>query len=178
MRPLSLSAPEAHPRDARRPNEPSRAVATWDDVRRIALALPETSERISRDLRQRRVRTSCLSGARSSGRVSSTRRQGGAAGPRRGRPLHHAPLRRLPDHPGPPRPDRHGRPRRGDRGGGSPAHRSCSLRSMGTDGLSRRSTQACLVPALRSVCDRQNSLHPAISGSRHARRRTMLVRTR
>jgi hypothetical protein len=27
-------------------------VATWDDVRRIALALPETSERISRDLRQ------------------------------------------------------------------------------------------------------------------------------
>ena len=28
------------------------AVAGWDDVRRIALALPETSERISRDLRQ------------------------------------------------------------------------------------------------------------------------------
>jgi hypothetical protein len=27
-------------------------VATWDDVRRIALALPETSERRSRDLRQ------------------------------------------------------------------------------------------------------------------------------
>jgi hypothetical protein len=27
-------------------------VATWDDVRRIALALPETSERISRDNRQ------------------------------------------------------------------------------------------------------------------------------
>jgi hypothetical protein len=26
-------------------------VATWDDVRRLALALPETSERISRDLR-------------------------------------------------------------------------------------------------------------------------------
>jgi hypothetical protein len=31
-------------------------VATWDDVRRIALALPETSERLSRDLRQWRVR--------------------------------------------------------------------------------------------------------------------------
>jgi hypothetical protein len=27
-------------------------VATWDDVRRIALALPETSERVSRDLPQ------------------------------------------------------------------------------------------------------------------------------
>lgn len=31
-------------------------MATWDDVRRIALALPETSERISRDLRQWRVK--------------------------------------------------------------------------------------------------------------------------
>jgi hypothetical protein len=31
-------------------------VATWDDVRRIALGLPETSEVISRDLRQWRVR--------------------------------------------------------------------------------------------------------------------------
>jgi hypothetical protein len=31
-------------------------VATWDDVRRIALALPETSERLSRDLRQWRVK--------------------------------------------------------------------------------------------------------------------------
>jgi hypothetical protein len=27
-------------------------VADWDDVRRIALALPETAERVSRDLRQ------------------------------------------------------------------------------------------------------------------------------
>ena len=27
-------------------------MATWDDVRRIALALPETSERVSRDLPQ------------------------------------------------------------------------------------------------------------------------------
>jgi hypothetical protein len=27
-------------------------VATWDDVRRIALALPEATERMSRDLRQ------------------------------------------------------------------------------------------------------------------------------
>jgi hypothetical protein len=27
-------------------------VATWDDVRRTALSLPETSERVSRDLRQ------------------------------------------------------------------------------------------------------------------------------
>ncbi len=27
-------------------------MATWDDVRRVALALPETSERVSRDLRQ------------------------------------------------------------------------------------------------------------------------------
>jgi hypothetical protein len=31
-------------------------VASWDDVRRIALALPETSERLSRDLRQWRVK--------------------------------------------------------------------------------------------------------------------------
>jgi hypothetical protein len=31
-------------------------MATWDDVRRIALALPETSERLSRDLRQWLVR--------------------------------------------------------------------------------------------------------------------------
>jgi hypothetical protein len=31
-------------------------VATWDDVRRLALALPETSERRSRELAQWRVR--------------------------------------------------------------------------------------------------------------------------
>jgi len=31
-------------------------MSTWDDVRRMALALPETSERLSRDLRQWRVR--------------------------------------------------------------------------------------------------------------------------
>jgi len=31
-------------------------VASWDDVRRIALSLPETSEGISRDLRQWRVK--------------------------------------------------------------------------------------------------------------------------
>ena len=31
-------------------------MASWDDVRRIALALPETSERVSRGLRQWRVR--------------------------------------------------------------------------------------------------------------------------
>lgn len=31
-------------------------VSNWGDVRRIALALPETSERLSRDLRQWRVR--------------------------------------------------------------------------------------------------------------------------
>jgi hypothetical protein len=31
-------------------------VATWDDVRRIALALPETSERLSREHRQWRVK--------------------------------------------------------------------------------------------------------------------------
>ena len=31
-------------------------MATWDDVRRIALALPETGERLSRDLSQWRVR--------------------------------------------------------------------------------------------------------------------------
>ena len=31
-------------------------VATWDEVRRRALALPETSERLSRDLRQWRVK--------------------------------------------------------------------------------------------------------------------------
>ena len=32
------------------------AVATWDDVRRIALALPETSEVLSRELSQWRVK--------------------------------------------------------------------------------------------------------------------------
>lgn len=31
-------------------------VATWDDVQRIALALPEASERLSRDMRQWRVK--------------------------------------------------------------------------------------------------------------------------
>jgi hypothetical protein len=31
-------------------------MATWDDVRRLALALPETSEQLSRDLRQWRVK--------------------------------------------------------------------------------------------------------------------------
>ncbi|MDQ3850919.1 MAG: MmcQ/YjbR family DNA-binding protein [Actinomycetota bacterium] len=31
-------------------------MASWDDVRRIALALPETSERLSRELRQWRVK--------------------------------------------------------------------------------------------------------------------------
>jgi hypothetical protein len=31
-------------------------MATWEDVRRIALALPETSERLSRDLASWRVR--------------------------------------------------------------------------------------------------------------------------
>ncbi len=31
-------------------------MATWDDVRQIALALPETSERVSRDLNQWRVK--------------------------------------------------------------------------------------------------------------------------
>jgi hypothetical protein len=30
-------------------------MATWDDVRRIAMSLPKTSERMSRDLRQWRV---------------------------------------------------------------------------------------------------------------------------
>jgi hypothetical protein len=33
-------------------------VAGWDDVRRIALSLPETGERVSRDLRQWVVRNS------------------------------------------------------------------------------------------------------------------------
>ncbi len=31
-------------------------MASWEDVRRIALALPETDERLSRDLRQWRVK--------------------------------------------------------------------------------------------------------------------------
>ena len=31
-------------------------MATWDDVRRLALALPETSERVSRELSQWRVK--------------------------------------------------------------------------------------------------------------------------
>src|SRR5580698_6120247 len=33
-----------------------RQVAGWDDVGRIALALPESAERVSRDLRQLRVK--------------------------------------------------------------------------------------------------------------------------
>jgi hypothetical protein len=33
-----------------------RGVATWDDVRRIALALPETDEKVSREHRQWRVK--------------------------------------------------------------------------------------------------------------------------
>ena len=32
------------------------AVATWDDVQRLALALPESTERVSRELRQWRVK--------------------------------------------------------------------------------------------------------------------------
>jgi hypothetical protein len=31
-------------------------MATWDDVRRLALALPEAEERVSRDMRQWRVK--------------------------------------------------------------------------------------------------------------------------
>ena len=31
-------------------------MASWEDVRRLALALPETGERVSRDLRQWRVK--------------------------------------------------------------------------------------------------------------------------
>jgi hypothetical protein len=31
-------------------------MATWEDVRRLALALPETSERVSRELSQWRVK--------------------------------------------------------------------------------------------------------------------------
>jgi hypothetical protein len=31
-------------------------VATWDDVRRIAMSMPEATERLSRDMRQWRVR--------------------------------------------------------------------------------------------------------------------------
>ena len=34
---------------------PAKDAAGWDDVRRIALALPEAGERVSRDLRQWRV---------------------------------------------------------------------------------------------------------------------------
>jgi hypothetical protein len=35
---------------------PAKDQATWEDVRRIALALPETDERLSRELRQWRVK--------------------------------------------------------------------------------------------------------------------------
>lgn len=35
---------------------PTEDPATWEDVRRIALALPETGERLSRELRQWRVK--------------------------------------------------------------------------------------------------------------------------
>jgi hypothetical protein len=35
---------------------PAKDPATWEDVRQIALALPETGERISRELRQWRVK--------------------------------------------------------------------------------------------------------------------------
>src|SRR3954464_12570282 len=39
-------------------------MATWDDVRRIALALPETSERLSRDKPQWRVKDKLFVGER------------------------------------------------------------------------------------------------------------------
>jgi hypothetical protein len=43
------------PFTARPPRDAAKDAAGWDDVRRIALALPEASERIARDLRQWRV---------------------------------------------------------------------------------------------------------------------------
>ena len=78
-------------------------MATWDDVARIALALPETGERVSRDLRQwtvkdklfvweRPLRKTDLEGAgrrarrtgRSSARASSTSGPRRRCSPRRG----------------------------------------------------------------------------------------------
>src|SRR4051794_22300557 len=41
-----------HPRQWPRNGLRLSAVATWDDVRRLALAMPEATERVSRDMRQ------------------------------------------------------------------------------------------------------------------------------
>jgi len=46
-------------------------MASWEEVRRIALTLPETTERLSRDLRQWRVRDKLFAG---SGRYIGTSR--------------------------------------------------------------------------------------------------------
>jgi hypothetical protein len=45
-------------RDVRAPTRGTyrESVATWEDVRRLALALPDTTERLSRELRQWRVK--------------------------------------------------------------------------------------------------------------------------
>ena len=97
------------------PSRHSEPVATWDDVRRIALALPETSERQSHGhpawrvkdklfVWDRPLRKSDLAGARR-GRADGTDprrprrasgRQGGAARRQPRRVLHHAAFRRLP----------------------------------------------------------------------------------
>ena len=102
-------------------------MATWEDVARIALALPETDEGISRDLRhwrmkdrgfvwERPLRRSDLEALGDAapdrpeaGRPGrAPRRQGGAPRRRPGRLLHHAALRRLSGRPRAPGP----RPRR------------------------------------------------------------------
>jgi hypothetical protein len=49
-------APRRPRRGPRRPLSYGAPVASWDDVRRIALALPETSERLSRNLASWQVR--------------------------------------------------------------------------------------------------------------------------
>jgi hypothetical protein len=51
-----LVAPYSYQARAPRKQSYGKAMATWEDVRRLALALPETSERVSREKRQWRVK--------------------------------------------------------------------------------------------------------------------------
>ena len=130
-----------------------RPVATWDDVRRIALALPETTEVISRenlqwrvkdrsfvwqrplrrsDLRRSARRTQGADPRRSGSSISAPR---GRCSPRIRRLLHHSPLRRL------------------SRGAGAArSHRLDDLRGGDRRGLAGASAQAAWRTRISTRC--------------------------